>query len=329
MNDCLKGDNMKKIVAFAILVVLALASFNVLSITSVRAQTVEAKVLSYSWYIAPSTTATAEYIGDLISVGEVQNTGSNTAGLIWVVGQAYDSNGTVLASTEAQVMTTNLAPNQKAPFYLDFTPEFSVTQDQSWVSNVTTVTVSEASITKASNSSAQYAGLTIFNDIGANNGGNYTVSGIIVDSGDQSVRDVALTTTFYSSNGTVVGLSLTDLGTAMTPGQAIPFVVSPWDNTATLSSEIANYTILVQSIPVTSAPTPEQTTAPTTQPTISTSGSPNPTQTPTTMASITTYVIVIIIVVAIAVIASLNLLKRRGNSHQNEAPTSPQPAAQP
>ena len=132
---------------------------------------------------------------------------------------------------------------------MDFTPEFSVTQDQSWVSNVTTVTVSVASITKASNSSAQYTGLTIFNDIGVNNGGNYTVSGIIVDSGDQSVADVALTTTFYSSNGTVVGLSLTDLGTAMTPGQAIPFAISPWDNTATLSNEIANYTILVQIYP--------------------------------------------------------------------------------
>jgi hypothetical protein len=150
-----------------------------------------------------------------------------------------------------------------------------------------------------------------------------------VDSGDQSVRDVALTTTFYSSNGTVVALSLTDLGTAMTPGQAIPFAVYPWDNTATLSNEIANYTITVQSIPVTPTATPEQTTAPTTQPTISTSGSPNPTQTPTTMTSITTYVIVIIIVVAIAIIASLILLKRRGKSHQNEAPTSPQPAAQP
>jgi len=321
MDDCLKGDNMKKIVAFAILVVLALASFNVLSITNVRAQTVEAKVLSYSWYIAPSTTFTAEYIGDLIAVGEVQNIGSTTAGLIWVAGQAYDSNGTVLASTESQVMTTNLVPNQKAPFYLDFAPEVSVTQDQSWISNVTSVTVSVATITKASNSSAQYGGLTIFNDIGVNNGGNYTVTGTIVDTGDQSVGDVGLATTFYTTNGTVVAVSLTDLGTAFAPGQATPFMVTPWDNTGTFSNEIANYTILVQSIPVTPLTTPGLTTSPTTQPTLSSSGSPTPTQSPGLLASIPTYVIVVVIVAILAVITSLILLMRRGKNHKIDAPT--------
>jgi hypothetical protein len=318
----LKGDNLKKILAFVILVVLALASFNVLSLPNVRAQTNEAQVLSYSWYIAPSTTTTAEYINDLIAIGEVQNTGSTTIGAIWVTGQAYDSNGTVLASTEAQAMATNLVPNQKAPFYLDFTPEESVTQDQSWVPNVTSVTVSVATITNASDSSTQYTGLTTSNLNMDNNGGNYTVSGIIQNTGDQSVEDVALASTFYNSNGTVIAVSFTDLGATLVPRQPTTFEVTPWDNTATLSSEIENYTILIQSIPVTPTTTPEQTTQPTSSP----SGSPNPTQNPGIMTSIPTYAIVIVVIAVVAIIAGLMLLRRRGKSYQIEASTSPQPS---
>ncbi len=325
----MKEDNLKKILAFVILVVLALASFNVLSLPHVKAQTSEAQVLSYSWYVAPSTTTSAEYVNDLIAVGEVQNTGSNTIGAMWVTGQAYDSNGTVLASTEAQAMATNLVPNQKAPFYLDFTPEGSITQDQSWVSNVTSVTVSVTSITNATDTSTQYAGLTTSNLNGVNNDGNYTVSGAIQDSGDQSVGDVAVVTTFYNSNGTVVALSFTDLGVALAPGQTMPFEVTPWDNTGTLSSEIVSYAILVQSIPVTPTATPEPTATPTTQPTSSPSGSPNPTQNPGIMTSIPTYAIVIVVVAVIVVIAGLMLLRRRGNSHQIEAPTAPPPPPPP
>jgi hypothetical protein len=321
----LKGDNLKKILAFVILVVLALALFNVLSLPNVRAQTNEAQVLSYSWYIAPSTTTTAEYINDLIAVGEVQNTGSTTIGAIWVTGQAYDSNGTVLASTEAQAMATNLVPNQKVAFYLDFTPEESVTQDQSWVPNVTSVTVSVATITNASDSSTQYTGLTTSNLNIDNNGGNYTVSGIIQNTGDQSVEDIALASTFYNSNGTVIAVSFTDLGATLVPGQPTTFEVTPWDNTATLSSEIENYTILVQSIPVTPTATPEQTAQPTTQPTSSPSGSPNPTQNPGIMTSIPTYALVIVVIAVVAIIAGLMLLRRRGKSYQIEASTSPQP----
>jgi hypothetical protein len=322
----LKGDNLKKILAFVILVVLALASFNVLSLPNVRAQTNEAQVLSYSWYIAPSTTTTAEYINDLIAVGEVQNTGSTTIGAIWVTGQAYDSNGTVLASTEAQAMATNLVPNQKVAFYLDFTPEESVTQDQSWVPNVTSVTVSVATITNASDSSTQYTGLTTSNLNIDNNGGNYTVSGIIQNTGDQSVEDIALASTFYNSNGTVIAVSFTDLGATLVPRQPTTFEVTPWDNTATLSSEIENYTILVQSIPVTPTATPEQTAQPTTQPTSSPSGSPNPTQNPGIMTSIPTYALVIVVIAVVAIIAGLMLLRRRGKSYQIEASTSPQPS---
>ena len=99
----------------------------------------------------------------MVAVGEVQNTGSTTVGLVWVAGQAYDANGTILASTEVPAMATSLTPNQKAPFYLDFAPEDSFTQDQSWIANVTTVAVSVAAINNASDTSTQYTGLTSSN----------------------------------------------------------------------------------------------------------------------------------------------------------------------
>ena len=322
----MKGNNLKKTLALVILAVLALSSFTVLSLPNVRAQTNQAQVLSYSWYIAPSTTTAAEYIGDLVAVGEVQNTGSTTVGLVWVAGQAYDANGTLLASTEVPAMANSLTPNQKAPFYLDFAPADSFTQDQSWVANATTVAVSVAAINNASDTSTQYTGLTTSNLNGVNEAGTFTVSGAIQNTGDQSVGDVAVTATFYSSNGTVVALSFTDLSSGLAMGQQTSFEVTPWDNTGTLSGEIDSYTILLQSAPVTAVATPEPTAAPTSQPSSSTSSSPNPSQNQGATASILTAIIVVaVLAVIVIIIVALMLIRKRGSSHQNEAPTFPFP----
>lgn len=318
----MKGNNLKKILAFGILVVLALASFNVLSLPRVRAQTIEAQVISYSWYTAPSTTFSAEYINDIVAVGEVQNKGSATTGAVLVVGGAYDSNGTLLASSEARAIATNLVPDQKAPFYLDFTPEESVTQDQSWVPNVARVTVSVYTIFNATDTGIQYAGLTTSNLNGVNNAGTYTVTGTIQNAGDQSVGDVAVIATYYNSNGTVVALSLTDLGTGLVQGQSKSFSVTPWDDTSALSSEIASYAIQVQSTPATPIATSKPTAQPTTQPTLFQGSSP--TQNPGTSISTEIYEIVIAVVVAVVVVAAvLVLLKMRGKSRKVEAPSSP------
>ena len=319
-----EGDNLKKILSLVIIVVLAFASFNILSLPHVSAQTTAAQILSYSSYIAPSTTTSAEYADDLIAVGEVQNTGSNVVGAVWVIGQAYDSNGTLLASTEARVVETNMAPNQKAPFYLDFIPEGSVTQDQSWVSNETSLTVLVGSVTNATGTSSQYTGLTTSELNGVNNGGTYTVSGKIQDAGDQSVGDTAVIATFYSSNGTVVALSFTDLGAGLVPGESTTFAVIPWDNTGTLSSEIASYAIMVQSTPVTPIGTTEPIAPPTTQPTYFPGGSTNPTQNTGVSASTAQYALAIVVVAAvIAVLAVFMFLRRQGKSQQVEASTSP------
>ena len=306
---------MKKKLAFVILVVLALASFNILSLPHARAQTATAQVVTYSWYTAPSTTTTAEYINDLVAVGEVQNTGSTTIGSVWVIGQAYDSNGTFLASTEAQAMEANLSPNQKAPFYLDFIPENSVTQDQSWVSNAANITVLVATITNAT--SSPYAGVVASGLNAVNNGGTYTVTGTIQNTGSQSVGDIAAIATFYNANNTVVAVSFTDLGVGLVQGQSTTFSVTPWDNTGTLSGEIASYAVQVQSTPVAPIATSEPTAAPTTQPTYST----NPTQNTGETSPTAIYELVIaLVVVVIAVVAVLVLFRKRGKSRRIEAP---------
>ena len=120
---------MKKIITAVILAALIVAAFSMLSTPSVRADTSEAKVLSYSWYVTPANTILAEYVGDLVAVGEIQNVGSNVIGYVDVAGAAYNSSNTMVASATGIVYGNNLLPGQKAPFYLDFTPQNSVTQE--------------------------------------------------------------------------------------------------------------------------------------------------------------------------------------------------------
>ena len=65
----------------------------------VKADASEAKILSYSWYVAPANTASqAQYAGDLIVIGEVQNIGTNTIGNVAIGADAYNSTGGFLAS---------------------------------------------------------------------------------------------------------------------------------------------------------------------------------------------------------------------------------------
>jgi hypothetical protein len=312
---------LKKKLAMVILVVLALATFNVLMLPNGKAQTISAQVLSYSWYVAPSTTTSAVYINDLIVVGEVQNTGSTVAGRVWVTGQAYLSNGTVVAYSEAPAIGVNLEPNQKAPFYLDFIPENSLTQDQSWVSNISSVTVSVNNIINIT--STLYGGVTTSNVNGGNVGGTYTVAGTTINTGSQYAGDVAVVATFYNASAAVVGIALTDLG-PLSPGQSAPFTITPWDNTAALTNAITNYSILIEATP---AAAPQSTTTPTALPT-STSSSSKPTQAPGTPTSALTYLVVIVVVAVVAIIV-VGLILLRRPSHQTEALSTTAPPTQP
>ena len=64
-------------------------------------------------------------------------------GDVVVYGAAYNSSGTLVDTSETTPFAIDMVPGQKAPFYLDFAPENSVTGDQSWVPSVTNVTFSD------------------------------------------------------------------------------------------------------------------------------------------------------------------------------------------
>jgi len=315
---------LKKIITALILVALILATFSMLPAPSVRADASEVQVLSYSWYVAPVNTVQALYIGDLVAVGEVQNVGSNVIGYLYVTGIANNSTGSV-ASAESRAFGINLAPGQKAPFYLDFTPQNSVTQDQSWVSSVTNVTVSVGYVSDTSET--PYSGLVI--PTGAvtsylDSTGTFTVTGTVQNTGDETTGNVWVVTTFYNASGTVLGLNYTNfLSNSLAPGNSVRFTATPTDNTAQLSSEIANYSVLVQSSPLTVIATP--TPSPSPSPTPTATSSTQPTQSPAPVSSGLIYAVVGAIVVVVVVLAALLLLRKRHKNAQFEPPPPPPP----
>ena len=311
-----------------VLVALILAAFIMFKASSVRAQSSEAQVLSFSWYVSSSNTVLAEWAGDLVAVGEVQNVGSNIIGFMTVTGAAYNSSGQTLASAETSVFGNNLLPGQKAPFYLDFIPEDSVTGDQSWVPYATNVTVSVGYVNVTT--ATQYSGLAIQSGsvIAADIGGTYTVTGEIQNTGDQTTGIVWVVGTFYNSTGEVVAVNYTDpLVNSLSPGQSAPFTMTPTDNSAQLSNEIANYSVLIQSGPLTTSGGATPTLTPvtiTSNPSLSFSNQSK--QSPGLASTGLMYVAGATILVVVVVLVVLLLSKRRQkNAHAGLPPPPPPP----
>jgi len=324
---------LKRILVLLLVVTLILPALSLLSAPSVKADVSEAKVLSHSWYIAPSSTVQAQYIGDLVAVGEIQNVGSNVLSYVVVSGSAYNSSVTAVASSEGQVFGNNLAPGQKAPFYLDFTPENSVTQDQSWVTSVNNVTIYVVYV--ADSTQSPYSGLAIptGGSIGAQGStGTYTVTGTIQNNGGQTTGNVWAVTTFYDASGTVIAFNYTNyLASSLAPSQPVQFAATPIDNTAQLSSKIANYSVLIQSMPLTSSATPTPpvgtSNTPSSSPTGSTQNTPSPTSNTSTLTNIGIFAIVILLVVIVALLIQRS---RRTKSKVQPAPTpTPSPSPEP
>lgn len=276
-----------------------------------QAEVSDAKILSYSWYVADNNVLAA-YSGDLVVVGEIQNVGTTNLGKTYVAGWAY-INDTLVATTQHLVLGNNLKPNQKAPFYLDFTPTSSETGDLTWVPYVTRVV---AAVTYVYNTDLDmYQGLTATSD-SSTSGGTFTVTGTVKNEGNENIGDVRVITTFYNSSGTVVSVNYTSvLSDSLAPGATVSFTAVPTDNYP--SDEIASHAILVQStIPQETTPTPTPTsTAPaaTSTPTATATATTQPTQTPTENTQDNTLLIAAIAAVALIVLAVtiLMLTKKR------------------
>lgn len=296
-----------------IIAALVLAAFSMLSTQSVKAATSEASVVSYSWYTAPSNTVLASAPGDFIVVGEVENVGSNIIQSVNVTGTALSSSGTDLAQTTTQAFVYHTPPGQKAPFYLDFTAASSTTDSLSWISSVSSVQVIVTSVTDTPYS--QYSGVEIPAEGGSSpylpGNGSYIVIGTIRNNGTQMDQKPWVVATFYNSTGTVIGLNFTDeLTSSLAPTDALRFFATPTDDTSLLTSEIASYSLMVDSL------TMSNSTSPTSSPTSS------PSKSTTQLPILPIAVVVVVIVVVLAV---LMLLRKRQKIPPPPPPPPPPP----
>jgi hypothetical protein len=292
-------------------VFLTLASLGLTLVPQVSSQPEKIKVLSYGWYV--------DSIGYLDVVGEVQNVGPNTIDSVVLSGVIYTLDGEAVSySYPTLVYVKYLVPQQKAPFYMEFPPEVSVTGDLSWLSLGIDVdfTINSAEAT----SSYQYPDLTVTSSSGgADSEGVYWVSGTVQNTGTQTATNIYVVGTFYNATGTVIAMGYTDTLTpaSLSPSGTASFKVGAFDlNQSIVPSplKIDHYSLLIQvegpiltgAAPTLPTPTPPSTTTP---PSDST---PSPTdENPNVLAPEAIYAIIIVIVILGLAITLLALRKTK------------------
>jgi flagellar basal body-associated protein FliL len=305
----------KQLITIILICALTLTGFTALTMAPVNADSSDAEILSYTWYAA-SNNNLATYAGDLVVVGELQNVGTTNIFAVYVLATAFINDSEVAYASPHQMFANNLEPGQKAPFYLDFLPENSLTGDLSWVANVTNVVVYTGYLENTDLD--MYQGLTVTSQ-NQTSSGVYQIIGSVSNTGTETIGDVRVVTTFYDASGTVVSLNYTEvLSDALAPGSSMNFVATPVDNYP--AGNITSYSTLVQSTPV----EPETTTNPTSTPTPTATSTPTatatatPTQTPDQSSQDYTLIIlaVVVLVVVIGVVAVLFTRGKRGKTEQ-------------
>ena len=292
-------------------VFLTLASLGVTLVPQVSSQPENIKVLSYGWYV--------DSINFLDVVGEVQNVGPNTIDTVVLSGTIYATDGEAKAYSSTTVFVKYLVPQQKAPFFMEFPPQASVTGDLSWLSLGIdhidfTVNLAEAT------SSYQYPGLTVASSSGeVDSEGVYWVSGTVQNTGDQTARNVYLVGTFFNASDTVVAVGYSDYLTplSLSPSSTASFKFGAFDlNQSLVPSNlmISSYSLLVQTeSPILSGDAPSPTPTPSNTPsnnTPSPTGSPS-SENPNGLAPEAVYAIVAAIVIIGLAITLLAIRKTK------------------
>ena len=297
---------------------------------NVFSQTQNINIVSYSYYVDNS--------GYLDVVGEVQNVGPNTVNPVFMTGSVTSTTGTDLGDSYCQVWALYLAPQQEAPFYMEFQPPSTgVSSTSVWqlqdISKIA-LTVSIANAT----SSYLYPDLKVTSSsasIGTtgNYAGVYEVNGIIENYGSQTATNISMDGTFYNSIGTVVAVGNTYdmlggfITASLAPSATISFSVPAFDLNQSVvpsSEKIHSYSLLIQAggpilqgaAPIVT-PSPESSSSP--SPSSSQSpgitGSPSPTQlkgvnSNSSLNAAAIYAIVIVIVI-LAVAGTILVLNKR------------------
>ncbi|MFB3890189.1 MAG: FxLYD domain-containing protein [Candidatus Bathyarchaeia archaeon] len=228
----------------ALLLALTLTAFCVASVPNAKAAPEDIKVLSYSWYVSPSTGYNP---GDLIVVGEVQNTGTNVVDYVTIQGVAYTADGQGQAAAYSVAYVDHMLPQQKAPFYMDFMLETSFTGNLSWVTETDHVrlTVVRANETQ----DQQYTDLKIVSDTAYTDmNGVYSVMGLMQNTGTQPTGRVWVVATFYDTSGKVVGAGYSNYLTpaSLGPNETSQFTITMLDATTQRTAQISSYALLFQ-----------------------------------------------------------------------------------
>jgi len=286
-------------------------------IPNVLGQPENVTVLSYNWYTSP-------YSGDIVVVGEVQNIGPNVIDYIIVTGTFYTPDGTAQMSNDAQAFAAQILPQEKAPFYIDFPPQTSITGDYSWASqgieNVTLV-VNFANPTD----SRQYQDLVVSSHTSSvDSTGLYVVTGVVQNTGTQATNQTVVSATFYNATGGVVAVGYSNYLTpsSIAPGGTASFTVYAFDsNLSGLAAQITSYALLIQTsitAPSTTpspspstTPSPSPSQPPTSSPTSSSSPTPTEPGKGTSIPDMYVYAAVAVVIIVIVIVAAALLLRKR------------------
>jgi hypothetical protein len=277
------------LLAFVVAITIALC---MTLIPHVFSQPENIRVLSYSWYLDPSS-------GDyLVVVGEVQNVGPNIIDYVKVIGTFYASDGTPLAGDSVRSLTTQILPQQKAPFYLIVTIYDSNT-GYSWdpqsIDHLT-ISVNRAEPTESS----QYQGLEISSHESSTDAyGYYRVTGVVKNTGTQSTNQASVVATFYNSTGSVVAVGTSYLTpSSIAPSSTASFTIYPLDYLAVMG-EISSYSLLIQTL--NTAPSATPTPSPTASPSLSPAPTPTETVNGTDISDTYVYIAAAVVIICIAI----------------------------
>jgi len=340
---------MRKSTVYA-LVVLTLLSLGLVSVPRGFGQTQDIKIVSHSYYY--------DDLGELIVVGEVQNTGPNYISSVTLIGSVY-SNGVDECDSSTAVWALDLPPQQEAPFYMTFAQASSALNGGWSGIPISSIIIQPYKATPTL--SYQYQDLKIVSTSGSVDStalarGTYWAAGTIENTGSQTAQNVTVIGTFFNSTGSVVAVGYTDLTAypalaSIGPSEKVTFTVGAWDINQTdvpTSLKITRFVLLAQTqapilqgtgpiiTPPPSTPSPTSANSPSPGTTSSSSprstasssssSSPNTVNSNSGLSHVVIYVVVAVLV--LVAVAGTMLMLRKSKPHQMVKQTKKQTVKQ-
>ncbi|MFB3889658.1 MAG: hypothetical protein ACE14S_09225 [Candidatus Bathyarchaeia archaeon] len=301
------------------------SAFSPIGLSQAQSSGGDVKVVSYSWYIS-------DFTGNLIVVGEVQNTGTATLGnVVTRPAVIYTSDNQPQGTqTYALIYATGLLPGKTAPFYMEYTAETSLSGNMSWVA--LGVDHIDFSFYTETTDTQPYDGLQIMGSQSSTASGNFTVTGVVVNRGTMYPENVWVVGAFYDASGKVIAVGYSNYLSPhyLPPNEAAPFVFVPSDPTPAMTSQIANFNLEVLSSGVVATPPTPSPSAPTTgTPSAPASESAGPSASasqgdgsgsePSVTIPMSLVYALVAAVVVVVVIVALAVVLRRGRKTESKA----------